>query len=217
MAYRNKKYFCFLTLFLSSLAASASLHLFLPHALSLWWISPKQIRDAEESCSFLTPLPPFLNSLSLHPPLSFTLTLFLCLIFLSTFFSSLLRMWISFSLIMMIWGSASVAGPLKPSSSESFLFLCCSQTVGSLMRWPLLCILHYKVEFKSGAHIFTVLVVKYNSLEFLHAAAETMAHTHKHAGWPWLMPPLAKVPPLSASSWWHLPLDGEGWWGLCRD
>ena len=100
-------------------AASLHRHLFLPYALSLWWISPKQIRDAEESLSFLTPLSPLL---SLLPPLSRWLPcLSLCLypVSLSTFPCSPLHMWISFSLIMMIWGSASVAGPLKPSSSSS--------------------------------------------------------------------------------------------------
>ena len=77
MAYRNKKYLCFLSPFLPSplppsAAASLHCHLFLPYALSLWWISPKQIRDAEESLSFLTPLSPLLSLpfLSL-PPLCF--------------------------------------------------------------------------------------------------------------------------------------------------
>lgn len=68
--------------------------------------------------SFPSPISPF----SLLPPLFLwlpCLSLSLYPVSLSTFPSSPLHMWISFSLIMMIWGSASVAGPLKPSSSSS--------------------------------------------------------------------------------------------------
>lgn len=76
----TKNTHAFFLSFPSSLAA-ASLHLFLPYALSLWWISPKQIRDAEESLSFLTPLSPLLIFPFSPPPsvssapLSFSLSL----------------------------------------------------------------------------------------------------------------------------------------------
>lgn len=133
MGCRNKKYFqnAFFLSFPSSLA-TASFHLFFPYALSLWWISPKQIRDAKESLISHPSLPSPYLPLSLHPLCFFGSPVFLSLnpISLSTYPYSPLRMWISFSLIIMIWGSASVAAPLKPSNSSSkpFLSLHCRQT-----------------------------------------------------------------------------------------
>lgn len=54
---QNKNSASFLS-FPSSLSIAASPHLFLLYALSLWCISPKQIRDAEESLShFSSPFP----------------------------------------------------------------------------------------------------------------------------------------------------------------
>lgn len=71
----------FSPLFSSTLVAT-SLHVLLPYALSLWWISPKQIRDAEKSLLFThSAFTPPLTSLPMDLKLLFFPRLSSCFLF----------------------------------------------------------------------------------------------------------------------------------------
>lgn len=156
MTYRDKKYFCVLSLF--SLHPCCCLTPSIPpYALSLWWISPKQIRDAEESLSRSHFSPSFLSpffSFPLHPLCFFWSPFFLSL--------SLSLFWLDFLNYLPFLPLAYVDLILSHYDDLRFSFSCWpikKQTTAaslafpyialSLIRWPLLCILHYKLDYKN--------------------------------------------------------------------
>lgn len=129
MAYRSKKILSFS--YAPPLLLTPSIYSFLTLCRSDEYHPSKSEMQRNLSLSFPTLLfpSPYLSFLS--PPVILCPHFFLSFFPISspTFLSFLLHMWVSFSLIMMIWGSASVAGPLKPSSSSTpCLSFYCRQT-----------------------------------------------------------------------------------------